>query len=432
VSRVREQYEDLPYPPVDPGDERKRLVVSALDRLPVVNQYCFRGARTFDDGFRVLVAGGGTGNSAIFLAEQLRGLNAEVVYLDFSAASMGVAHERARIRGLTNIAFHRASLLDLPTLGLGAFDFINCTGVLHHLPDPDAGLRALLAALKPDGAMYLMVYGRYGRTATYMMQDLMRIVNAGEDSRDACLRNLKAALASLPGNHWVRFAEKANPSHDASGAFGDAGLYDLYLHEQDRAYTIGEVCDWLGGHGLHIPVRPGTHDERMFYRPETFVKDAGLLARLKKLPEREQWAAAELLCGHLNKHNVYACREAGTALTLADAGALLTPLDDQIAAVRDKAGKGADFEFTLASGPARIRVAVDKKLRTVLRHADGSLTAARVIEAAADDLKLSAAAVRRECLPQIELLMDLGHFYLRQPGAPIWPPFSALQTRPFC
>jgi len=37
----------------------------------------------------------------------------------------------------------------------------------YHLADPDAGLRALRAALRPGGARYLMVYAPYGRTGVY-------------------------------------------------------------------------------------------------------------------------------------------------------------------------------------------------------------------------------------------------------------------------
>jgi 2-polyprenyl-3-methyl-5-hydroxy-6-metoxy-1,4-benzoquinol methylase len=43
--------------------------------------------------------------------------------------------------------------------------------VLHHLADPDAGLRALRSVLKPEGAIDLMVYARYGRTGISMLQD---------------------------------------------------------------------------------------------------------------------------------------------------------------------------------------------------------------------------------------------------------------------
>jgi ubiquinone/menaquinone biosynthesis C-methylase UbiE len=89
------------------------------------------------------VAGGGTGDSTIYLAEQLRELGGEVVYLDVSAASMAVARARADVRGLTNIRWLNDSLMNLPALGLGVFDYISCTGVLHHLESTEAGLAAL-------------------------------------------------------------------------------------------------------------------------------------------------------------------------------------------------------------------------------------------------------------------------------------------------
>jgi len=38
------------------------------------------------------------------------------------------------------------------------FEHVVSTGVLHHLPDPDAGLRALHGVLAPNGALHLMVY----------------------------------------------------------------------------------------------------------------------------------------------------------------------------------------------------------------------------------------------------------------------------------
>src|SRR5262249_62235213 len=54
------------------------------------------------------------------------------------------------------------------------FDLIISTGVLHHLADPEAGLRALRSVLRPKGAMYLMLYAPYGRTGVYMLQDYCR------------------------------------------------------------------------------------------------------------------------------------------------------------------------------------------------------------------------------------------------------------------
>jgi cyclopropane fatty-acyl-phospholipid synthase-like methyltransferase len=63
----------------------------------------------------VLVAGGGTGDATVMLAQQLAdaGGPAEIVHVDLSDASLGLAEARVRARGLTNVTFNRMSLLDL-------------------------------------------------------------------------------------------------------------------------------------------------------------------------------------------------------------------------------------------------------------------------------------------------------------------------------
>ena len=60
-----------------------------------------------------------------------------------------------------------------------SFDLVVCTGVLHHLADPVAGLRALRDVLSPEGAMHLMVYAPYGRTGIYMLQEYCRRLGIG-------------------------------------------------------------------------------------------------------------------------------------------------------------------------------------------------------------------------------------------------------------
>lgn len=64
----------------------------------MINHYCFAGQQDFRNGWRVLVAGGGT--ATIYLAEQLRATDAEIVHLDLSAASIAIARRRAEIRRL--------------------------------------------------------------------------------------------------------------------------------------------------------------------------------------------------------------------------------------------------------------------------------------------------------------------------------------------
>jgi ubiquinone/menaquinone biosynthesis C-methylase UbiE len=298
---VKEQYEHLPYPPCDPRDEYKRLQRTWLEDLPMMNHYCYQGRETFSKGFRVLVAGGGTGDATIFLAEQLRGTNAEIVHLDLSSASIAIAKQRAAIRKLANIRWVQGSILDIPSLGLGQFDYINCSGVLHHLADPDAGLSALKNVLKPDGAIALMVYGAIGRTGVYHMQELLRLSNQGCAEGDK-IAQAKEVLAALPAGNWYRRAGDLYGDNDT-----DAGIYDSLLHTQDRAYTATQLFEWLvDGHGFEVQLSDIGRG-RFPYLPEyTLALDARRMRmRLAQMSEREQYAMSELLMGDITRHCMY-------------------------------------------------------------------------------------------------------------------------------
>ncbi len=182
---VRAQYESLPYPPRDPRDEAKRLITGSPSHLDEVIHYVFGGRFDRAQPFRALIAGGGTGDAAIMLGQQLTdagAAKAEIVYLDQSAASRAIAEARAKTRGLTNINFVSGSLLDLAQLGLGRFDYIDCCGVLHHLDDPAAGLAALTQALTPTGGLGLMLYGTLGRTGVYPVQTLVKALSPESDT----------------------------------------------------------------------------------------------------------------------------------------------------------------------------------------------------------------------------------------------------------
>ena len=56
------------------------------------------------------------------------------------------------------ILFLKSTIRDLPLKDLGGnFHYINCVGVLHHLPQPQEGLKTLTSLLTPDGGISLMV-----------------------------------------------------------------------------------------------------------------------------------------------------------------------------------------------------------------------------------------------------------------------------------
>ncbi|HZS85454.1 MAG TPA: class I SAM-dependent methyltransferase [Stellaceae bacterium] len=296
--KVRAQYEAFPYPARDPKDEARRLVTGSPSHPLEIDHYIFAGRRDWSRPFRALVAGGGTGDGAVMLAQGLadRACPGEVVYLDLSAAARRIAEARARARGLGNIRFLTGSLHDAPALG--PFDYIDCCGVLHHLAKPAAGLAALAAALEEEGGIGLMLYGELGRTGVYPVQAMLRrlCADAPDGEKLALARRL---LRDLPASNWL----KRNPllsDHLSS----EAGLYDLLLHSRDRAYRVGEVLDLLAGAGLRLV----TFIEPLRYEPASYLRDPALRRMAAALDPPARAAFAEELCGSLKNHVLYAVK----------------------------------------------------------------------------------------------------------------------------
>ena len=377
LPKVKSQYEAMPYPPCNPQDDKTRLVMTWLEDLPMINHYCFAGKQSFSKGFRALVAGGGTGDATIFLAEQLRGTDAEIVHLDMSHASIALAQGRAKIRGLTNITWSHYSLLSLPALGLGQFDYINCSGVLHHLADPDLGLRVLLGALKEGGAIGLMVYGTTGRTGVYQMQALMRTVNqtsTGQELEDPRkIANTRDLLGSLPASNWFMASEAMFNDHK----MGDAGIYDLLLHSQDRSYSVGELFDWLGErHGRHLAFSD-VQRGRAPYLPHMVmgVKPPAMAAQLRQLPLRRQYEMAELMIGNLITHSLYLLPNVACTAPYGDAAYIPffyhEPLTGEVVAQVFGSNKGQPFRLNHQHSGVSLMVNPGKYGAKILGLIDG-------------------------------------------------------------
>lgn len=293
MEEVRAQYERWIYPQPVEDLEKQGGSFAAGDPRHWGNLYW--PASGYRDGMNILVAGCGANQAARYA---LQHPGARVTGIDLSEASL--AHEeRLKTRhGLENLILKRMSLLDVAELGQ-TFDFIACSGVLHHMPDPAAGLRALGSVLDRDGVIFVMLYGRYGRAAVYMMQELFRILGATEQS-DADVALVKQMIAALPPEHPLRAYAKRSTDMKF-----DAGLVDLFLHKQDRPYTVGEVLDLTREAGLAFQ----GWIEPMRYNPDGGVPDTHpIYQRLDSLSDEDRWRAMELIGGQHTRHDFCACR----------------------------------------------------------------------------------------------------------------------------
>jgi SAM-dependent methyltransferase len=291
---VRAFYERHPYPPpVDSLEKYRRLWQDRQRRR--ADYHLFWPGRPYREDHSILVAGCGTSQAA---KHALRWPAARVTGIDFSATSVRHTEELKRKHQLDNLSVRQLPLTKVGELG-ATFDQIVCTGVLHHLPNPEAGLQALRDVLAPGGVMHLMLYAPYGRTGVYMLQDFCR--RLGIEADDNGIRELVTALGALPSGHPL-----ATLLREAPDFRNEAALADALLHPQDRAYSVPELFAFLERCGLRF----GRWVKQAPYSPH-----CGLMARLPQtgrlaqLPLMDQHAAAELFRGTLSRHSVVVYRD---------------------------------------------------------------------------------------------------------------------------
>lgn len=95
--------------------------------------------------------GCGSGRWARFVAPRVGRLHC----IDASDQALAVA--RSNLSKLGNVEFHHASVDEIP-LPDGSMDFGYSLGVLHHVPDTAAGIRACARKLKPGAPFLVYLY----------------------------------------------------------------------------------------------------------------------------------------------------------------------------------------------------------------------------------------------------------------------------------
>jgi SAM-dependent methyltransferase len=294
ADEVRAFYESHPYPAPLRNLDRHRELYRNPDRRRATSLLLWPTEPPRPDR-KILVAGCGTSQAVI---HAMREPDARVTGIDISETSLGHSRALQQKYEVKNLRLRRLAIEDAGGLG-ELFDEIVCTGVLHHLPDPDLGLTALRAVLARDGAMRIMVYAAYGRAGVYMMQDYCRLLRVR--ANEAELRELGALIGALPPDHPI--AAVANRAKDFRQP--DA-LADALLHPNDRAFAVPDLYAWLERCGLKF----ARWQEQAPYLPQCgAIAAMPHAARLAALPPPAQHAAVELLRGTMTKHDFVAHRD---------------------------------------------------------------------------------------------------------------------------
>jgi SAM-dependent methyltransferase len=240
------------------------------------------GALPPSGNLRILDAGCGTGVSTDYLAHLNPG--AEILAVDISPGTLEVARERLRRSGgleQASVRIENRSLLELQ--GEGPFDYINSVGVLHHLREPEAGLRALADLLKPGALLHLFLYADGGRWEIHRTQRALTAMGVGTGEEG--LRLGRALFAELPGHNRLRRHHEQRWAIDCAA---DANFADMYLHPQETSYNLERLMAFVASAELEFAgfSNPQVWDPARLLQGE-------LLERARALPPLQQWQLVE-------------------------------------------------------------------------------------------------------------------------------------------
>ena len=288
---VARQYEQWSYPaPIADLDDWLKNQWQWFD--PSHAHTLFWPDRPYTDGMRILVAGCGTSQAA---AMAHTNPTAQVVGIDVSEASL--AHHQTLIErhALRNLQLHRLAIEEVDQLA-SSFDLIVCTGVLHHLSDPLAGLKALASCLYRDGVIAVMLYAKYGRIGVELLQSVLRDLNLDQSAQSVELT--KQAVAGLESDHPLAAYLSIAPDLDY-----DAGIVDTFLHGRERSYSIPDCLELVEAAGLAF------HDlaHKAPYCPAAFCSNP-FYEHLASLPTPQRWSLMERLNTTNGCHWFTACR----------------------------------------------------------------------------------------------------------------------------
>ena len=177
-------------------------------------------------GKQVLDAGCGTGEYSSWFAKH----GAHVTGIDLSDGSLAEAREYAETNGLA-IDFQKRSVLQTGFAD-ERFDLVYCTGVLHHTPDPFAGLCELHRVLKPGGKILISLYNSFGFYPRAIRRRIVQLI-AGRDLDERVRWGCR--LFPIVSKRLVR-----NLRNDPQSA-----LYDYFAIPHESLHSVGRTLRWF-------------------------------------------------------------------------------------------------------------------------------------------------------------------------------------------
>lgn len=224
--------------------------------------------------------------------------------LDACRRSLDIARRLADYHGADNVEFVQGSIphLDFPK----KFDLITCFGVLHHMPDPRAGLRWLCEHLTDDGLLHLWLYNALGEHGRMLDRELALLFTSIDEGK-AALETLHALRLTLPQTQYGLPADQTEP--ELSTAEQDVFDADAYLNPIVQPMRFTDVpalfkgldTEWVAadrvyfdGAAKFVDLGGTETNSALFVGPEELLTDIRLRKRLRSFDNLSRMQVIEL------------------------------------------------------------------------------------------------------------------------------------------
>ena len=235
--KVRDQYEENPYP------RWKFANISPKNNfLSILNNNIYPNKIISNNNLKrdILIAGCGTGQQLVSKAAYE---NSDILAVDLSLSSLSFAKRKMQELNHSNIEFLHGDILNLNNLNK-KFSVIECVGVLHHLKDPEKGLKVLLNILEPNGYLKLGLYSEYARKHIVEARKLIKKYNFKGDILS--IRNFRDVVMNDKENEDLK---KLIYNYDF---YSTSNVRDLIFHVQEHRYTIPKISKLLKKYDLEF------------------------------------------------------------------------------------------------------------------------------------------------------------------------------------
>ncbi len=248
--KVREQYEENPYPRwryADSVPKNKFLTILNNDIKP--NKIISKDNNLTR---KVLIAGCGTGQHLVNISSYE---NSNILAVDLSLSSLAFAKRKMQELNISNVEFLHSDILNLKNLN-EKFSVIECVGVLHHLKDPEKGLKILLDILEPKGYLKLGLYSELARKHIVETREMIKKYNIKTTILD--IRKFREIVKNDNDN---KSFQKLNYNYDF---YSTSNVRDLIFHVQEHRYTIPNITKLLRKYNLEFLGFTNSSNKKMY------------------------------------------------------------------------------------------------------------------------------------------------------------------------